>query len=133
VEILYEAKTPERGGQKTQLRVSYKNQICRSFLQGMVELFVLQQAGKEPVYGVSLSKALHNLGYDISPGSLYPLLHTLEERKLLHCRIREVGGRVRKYYELTDAGRSCLAEVRQDLAGLVEEIIFDKKSGTTNL
>jgi DNA-binding PadR family transcriptional regulator len=38
---------------------------------------------------------------------------------------------VRKYYELTDEGRSCLAEVRQDLAGLVEEIIFDRKPGTT--
>lgn len=125
MEIVYEAKTTERGGRKTQTRVSHKNQIYRSFLQGMVELFVLQQAGRGPVYGVSLSKALHNLGYHISPGSLYPLLHTLEERKLLHCRIREVGGRVRKYYELTDEGRACLAEVQQDLAGLVADLIFD--------
>jgi DNA-binding PadR family transcriptional regulator len=98
----------------------------------MAELFVLQQAGKGPVYGVSLNKALRNLGYDISPGSLYPLLHSLERKRLLRCRIDEVGGRVRKYYELTDEGRSCLTEVRQDLAGLVEEIIFDGKPGTMN-
>jgi PadR family transcriptional regulator len=109
--------------------VSPKNQICRSFLQGMVELFVLQRAEKGPVYGVSLHKALHNLGYDISPGSLYPLLHWLEKKRLLRCRIHEVGGRIRKYYELTKEGRSCLTEVRQDLAGLVEEIIFDGKPG----
>ncbi len=132
MEALYEAKTTERGGRKIQARVSHKSQICRSFLQGMVELFVLQRAGRGPVYGVSLSKALHNFGYDISPGSLYPLLHALEEKKLLHCHIREVGGRVRKYYELTDEGRSCLVEVQQDLAGLVEEIIFEKKPGTAN-
>jgi DNA-binding PadR family transcriptional regulator len=95
----------------------------------MVELFVLQRAEKGPVYGVSLHKTLHNLGYDISPGSLYPLLHWLEKKRLLRCRIHEVGGRIRKYYELTKEGRSCLTEVRQDLAGLVEEIIFDGKPG----
>jgi DNA-binding PadR family transcriptional regulator len=118
--------------QRTPELVSHKDQIYRSFLQGMVELFVLQQAEKGPVYGVSLNKALHDLGYDISPGSLYPLLHSLEKKRLLHCHIHEVGGRIRKYYELTKEGRSCLAAVRQDLAGLVEELIFDGKPGPTH-
>jgi len=113
--------------QRTLELVSHKDQIYRSFLQGMVELFVLQRAEKEPVYGVSLHKALHDLGYAISPGSLYPLLHSLEKKRLLRCHIHEVGGRIRKYYELTKEGRSCLAAVRQDLAGLVEEIIFAGK------
>ncbi len=93
----------------------------------MVELFVLQQAGQGPVYGGLLSKTLRNLGYDISPGSLYPLLHALAEKKLLRSHLREVSGRVRKYYELTEVGRSCLTEVRQNLAGLVEEVIFNRK------
>ena len=110
--------------------VSHKHQIYRSFLQGIVGLFVLQQAGKGPVYGVFLNKALRDLGYNISPGSLYPLLHNLEKKGLLRCQIHEVGGRIRKYYELTKEGRSCLAEVRRDLAGLVEEIIFDGKSSS---
>ena len=130
MEIQYEAKITMVNVRKTPEPVSHKDQICRSFLQGIVELFVLQRAGKGLVYGVSLSKALHTLGYDISPGSLYPLLHSLERKRLLRCRMHEVGGRVRKYYELTDEGHSCLAEVRQDLAGLVEEIIFDRKPGT---
>lgn len=132
MEIQYEAKNTMVNVRKTPEPVSHKDQICRSFLQGIVELFVLQRAGKGPVYGVSLSKALHTLGYDISPGSLYPLLHSLERKRLLRCRMHEVGGRVRKYYELTDEGHSCLAEVRQDLAGLVEEIIFDRKPGTAS-
>jgi PadR family transcriptional regulator len=132
MEIQYEAKNTMVNVRKTPGPVSHKDQICRSFLQGIVELFVLQRAGKGPVYGVSLNKALHTLGYDISPGSLYPLLHSLERKRLLRCRMHEVGGRVRKYYELTDEGRSCLAEVRQDLAGLVEEIIFDRKPGTAS-
>jgi len=111
---------------------SPKGQIYRSFLRGIVELFVLQQAGQGPVYGGALSKTLHSLGYDISPGSLYPLLHTFEEKRLLRCYTREVSGRMRKYYELTDAGRSCLTEVRENLAGLVAEVIFNSKPCSTN-
>jgi DNA-binding PadR family transcriptional regulator len=108
--------------------VNRKTQIYRSFLRGMVKLFVLQKAEKGPVYGGALSKALSGLGYDISPGSLYPLLHALETEKLLHCHTRIASGRVRKYYELTDAGRACLAELREDLAGLVAEVVFAGKS-----
>ena len=132
VEISYAAKGTVVSVQRTPELVSHKHQIYRSFLQGIVRLFVLQQAGKGPVYGVSLNKALRALGYNISPGSLYPLLHSLEKKGLLCCHIYEVGGRIRKYYELTKEGRSCLAEVREDLAGLVEEIIFDGKSGPAN-
>src|SRR2546421_7256308 len=89
VEIHYEAKNVVGSLRETADPVDHKSQICRSFLQGMVELFVLQRAGKGPVYGGSLSKALHGLGYDISPGSLYPLLHSLENRRLLRCYIHE--------------------------------------------
>ncbi|HKA52669.1 MAG TPA: PadR family transcriptional regulator [Candidatus Binatia bacterium] len=131
-EIHYEAKDVVGSLRETAEPVDHKSQIYRSFFQGMVELFVLQRAGKGPVYGASLSKALHDVGYDISPGSLYPLLHSLESRRLLRCYIHEVRGRMRKYYELTDDGRSCLTEVCQGLAGLVEEIIFDGKPGATN-
>jgi DNA-binding PadR family transcriptional regulator len=93
----------------------------------MVKLFVLQQAERGPVYGGALGKTLRNLGYAISPGSLYPLLHALEKEQLLHTHTEIASGRIRKYYQLTDCGKSCLTEVRGDLAGLVEEVIFDKR------
>lgn len=106
--------------------------IHRAFLHGVAKLFVLHRAGKEPVYGEALSKSLRSLGYHISPGSLYPLLHTLEREKLLRCRIQVTRGRVRKYYELTTKGQSCLTAVREELAGLVQEIIFDGKLRATD-
>jgi PadR family transcriptional regulator PadR len=112
--------------------MNQKKKIYQAFLQGTVKLFVLHRAGQEPVYGGALSKSLHGLGYDISAGSLYPLLHALEKDKLLRCRIRIARGRVRKYYELTDGGRSCLTAVREDLAGFVGEIIFDGKLSSEN-
>ena len=115
---------------RKKIHMDRKSQIYQSFLHGMVGLLILHRAGWEPVYGGALSKSLRSLGYDISPGSLYPLLHALEKRKLLSCRPRTVRGRVRKYYELTRAGRSCLAEVRKELAGLVKEVVFEGKPST---
>jgi DNA-binding PadR family transcriptional regulator len=108
--------------------LSRHDHIYRSFLQGMVRLFILHRAGQEPVYGEALNRALRRFGYALSPGSLYPLLHTLERQRLLRCRIRIAKGRVRKYYELTEEGRSCLDEVRKELAGLVAEVVFDTPS-----
>src|SRR5262245_54752469 len=115
--------TPVQGG--------FRANIYRSFLRGMVKLFILRQAEQGVLYGGSFSKALQGLGYDISPGSLYPLLHTLAKEKLLRCRSRMVGGRVRKYYELTDQGRACLTEVREDLSRLIEEVLLIEKPSRT--
>ncbi len=99
-------------------------QIHRDFIQGMVKIFMLHQASLGPIYGNKMSKALQSLGYPISPGSLYPLLHTLEKSGLFHSRIRVFKGRLRKYYELTEQGSLCLTELRQDLGELVKTVIL---------
>lgn len=110
----------KEGGQQSRLR--------RSFVQGAIKLFILQQAAQGAVYGRELSKALHTLGYALSPGTLYPFLHSLEKEKLLHSRTVPVSGRVRRYYELTDDGRTCLLEVREELALLVKRIFSLEKA-----
>jgi len=104
--------------------MEYKTQLYQSFWQGMVKLFVLHQAGQGPVYGVRLKKALRDRGYDISPGSLYPLLHAMEKAHLLHSRLKVFKGRVRKYYNITPQGESCLQELQQAFTSLAREIIL---------
>ncbi len=104
--------------------MAYQQQITQAFWQGMVKLVVLHQAGLAPLYGGRLSKYLRNLGYGISPGSLYPLLHAMEKAELLHSRIKIFKGRVRKYYELTPQGHTCLEAVRKEVAGIMKEVIF---------
>ena len=99
-------------------------QIHRDFIQGMVKIFILHQASLGPIYGNKMSKALRSLGYQISPGSLYPLLHTLEKSGLFHSRVRVFKGRLRRYYELTEQGYLCLSALRQDLGELVETVIL---------
>ncbi len=99
--------------------------IHRDFLQGMVKIFILHQAALGPIYGNKLSKTLRSLGYEISPGSLYPMLHALEKSGLMHSRIRVSKGRLRKYYELTEQGRLCLTGLRQELGELVKSVILE--------
>lgn len=106
----------------------YQKQIRQSFWQGMVKLVVLHQASVGPVYGDRLSKDLCDRGYKISPGSLYPMLHALERESYLRSRVRVYKGRARKYYETTAIGQSCLNELRQQLSGIIREIIFDSPS-----
>lgn len=101
-----------------------KDSLQRDFLHGLVSLFILHRAGQGPVYGGSLSKALRAVGYQISPGSLYPLLHGLERGHLLRCKTHIAHGRLRKYYQLTSSGRACLGAVREQVGGLVREVIL---------
>jgi PadR family transcriptional regulator, regulatory protein PadR len=61
----------------------------------------------------------------MSPGTLYPLLHSLERAKLLRSHSTTVRGRVRRYYEITPFGLKSYTEARHTLAGLVREMLFD--------
>ena len=52
----------------------------------MLKLVILHQASMGPVYGGGLSKYLGGRGDKISPGTLYPLLHTLEQESYFRTR-----------------------------------------------
>jgi len=110
--------------------MEFRKQISQAFWQGMAKLVALHQASLGPIYGGRLRKYFRSLGYEISPGSLYPMLHSLEKANLLQCRIKIFKGRARKYYELTSEGRDCLEALRQEVSGIVREVILGDLSGT---
>lgn len=91
----------------------------------MVKLVVLHYASVGPVYGGSLRKYLRDQGYEISPGTLYHVLHFLEGADLLKSRPKVGKGRERKYYEITVSGKTCLDEVRKQVGDIVREVFFE--------
>jgi len=97
--------------------------MLRDFVLGFVKIHVLHHAAQEPVYGLALISELRRHGYELGPGTLYPLLHGLEAAGYLTREDRVVGGKVRKYYAITDAGRTALAEVKPKIAELVDEVL----------
>lgn len=61
-------------------------------------------------------------GYNMSAGTLYPVLHNLEKEGLLHKEVRLVEGKIRKYYTTTSLGAEILHEARKKAYELFKEI-----------
>lgn len=97
--------------------------MLRDFFLGFIKIHVLHHAAQEPIYGVAMIAELARHGYDLSPGTLYPLLHSLEEQGYLARTDQVVEGRVRKYYVITDEGRAALHEAKHKIAELVREVL----------
>jgi PadR family transcriptional regulator PadR len=97
-------------------------QILRKFFLGFIQIHILHHAKKEPFYGSWMIEELEEHGYDISPGTLYPLLHNMEASGLLEKEERIVEGKVRKYYKITELGSEVLIEARKKAYELFKEI-----------
>ena len=96
--------------------------LCDFFL-GFIKIHILHHAVQQPIYGLAMLEELKRHGYALSPGTLYPILHSLENRGYLQQETRVVNGRVRKYYAATETGRQTLAEVKEKMAELVDEVL----------
>lgn len=98
----------------------------REFQRGAVRLHILHHAAEGEIHGAWMTRELAGHGYDISPGTLYPTLHRLEEDGLLASDQQVVEGRTRRVYRATEAGRQALAEDRKALAELAREVLGDE-------
>lgn len=99
------------------------NDMLREFFLGFIKIHILHHAGEEPVYGLALIGELRRHGYELSPGTLYPVLHQLEKEGYLRRLDRAVNGKVRKYYVLTRRGGVALGDARAKVAELVGEVL----------
>ena len=106
--------------------------MLREFFLGFIKIHILHHAGEEPVYGLALIGELRRHGYELSPGTLYPVLHQLETAGYLRRLNRVVGGKVRKYYVLTRRGGQALSDARGKIGELVGEVLEtdDARKGT---
>lgn len=92
-------------------------------MRGAVQLHVLHHAAEQEIDGAWMSQELANHGHRISPGTLYPTLHRMEEEGLLASREVTVDGRRRRKYEATPQGRRVLEQTRQALRELADEVL----------
>ncbi len=58
----------------------------------------------------------------MSPGTLYPLLHSMDYENLLEKEEKTIEGKVRKYYKITNLGNEVLEEARKKAYELFREI-----------
>jgi PadR family transcriptional regulator len=99
--------------------------VLRHLLLGFIRLHVLYHAGKESLCGVELMEELRRHGYDVGPGTLYPVLHQMLEAGLLSRSDEVVAGKRRKNLRITGAGRRLLKQARTRLRELASEVLDD--------
>ncbi len=97
--------------------------MLRELFRGFIRVHILFHAAEGPVYGSALMEELARHGYQVGPGTLYPILHALESHGYLRREDQLVNGRVRKYYRATPAGQRTLARAQAQLGELVEEVL----------
>ena len=100
--------------------------INREILLGFWKVHILHHAGEMPVHGQWVLTELRRHGYDLSPGTLYPLLNRMAQLGWLDCKVDPDGGRrARKDYRLTPEGRKVLGIIRSQLQELYNEVILE--------
>ena len=77
--------------------------------RGLLDVCVLAAIKDEDSYGYKIIKDMKPF-LELSESTLYTILKRLEMTELLTVRTAEHGGRLRKYYRITDAGRRRLTE-----------------------
>jgi DNA-binding PadR family transcriptional regulator len=91
---------------------------------------ILHHASEEALHGQWMLDELREHGYEISPGTLYPLLQRMERLGWLkRASKRASGPKARKDYVLTAEGKKVLEHVRAQIAELYEEVVAGAKKG----
>jgi PadR family transcriptional regulator PadR len=81
--------------------------------RGLLDVCVLAAIKNEDSYGYQIIKDMKPY-IELSESTLYTILKRLELAGLLTVRTAEHGGRLRKYYHITNRGRERIEEFRED-------------------
>ena len=81
--------------------------------RGLLDVCVLAAICGEESYGYQIIKDVKPYVV-LSESTLYTILRRLELAEMLSVRSAEHGGRLRKYYRITDKGRARIEEFKDD-------------------
>ena len=81
--------------------------------RGLLDVCVLAAIRDGETYGYQIIKDLKPF-LELSESTLYTILKRLETARQLTVRTAEHGGRLRKYYNITQAGRDRITEFKED-------------------
>jgi PadR family transcriptional regulator PadR len=104
-------------------------ELEREVLLSFWKVHILHHAGEMPLHGQWVILELRRHGYEISAGTLYPLLHRMERLGWLKSKADPDGGkRARRDYQLTPKGRKVLQVLREHIRELHEEVVMESES-----
>ncbi|MCW5981038.1 MAG: helix-turn-helix transcriptional regulator [Bryobacteraceae bacterium] len=101
--------------------------LLREVLLNFWKIHILHHAAEGTVYGQWMMEELRRHGYDISPGTLYPLLRRMESQGWLepvNANTRHIHSR--REYRLTKRGAEALDLIRTQLRELARELLEER-------
>ncbi|MGN7612089.1 PadR family transcriptional regulator [Magnetococcales bacterium HHB-1] len=97
--------------------------VMREILLGFWKIHILHHAAQGAVVGHWMLQELRRHGYNVSPGTLYPLLNRMEKNGWLRSeQDKSKGPKSRKSYFLTEEGQEVLDLVSQQVKELCHEV-----------
>lgn len=91
--------------------------IEKALLSGSTSMLLLKLLEEKDLYGYEMIESLRarsNNVFELKAGTLYPLLHSLEEKGFLTSYEKEAGRKSRKYYSITREGKKQLRQKQQE-------------------
>ena len=91
--------------------------VDKSLISGSTTLLIMKLLEEKDMYGYEMIETLRERSCNVcemKAGTLYPLLHSLEEKNLLTVYEQEVAGKIRKYYSITKEGRRLLVQKQEE-------------------
>lgn len=103
-------------------------ELEREILLSFWKVHILHHAETRRIFGHWVIRELRRHGYEVSPGTLYPLLNRMAERGWLSVKVDPEGGlRARKEYSLTRKGRRVLGVLRGQVEELYREVVLGEE------
>lgn len=87
--------------------------VDKSLISGSTTMLLLKLLSEKNMYGYEMIETLRERSenaFELKAGTMYPLLHSMEMSKQLTSYTKEVKGKSRKYYQITEEGKKQLAQ-----------------------
>lgn len=91
--------------------------ISKELIKGSTTMLILELLKDENMYGYQMIKRLVEKSenvFELKEGTLYPILHSLEENDLITSYWDETTAKKRKYYAITDKGNKQLKQRKEE-------------------
>ena len=99
--------------------------------RGLLDVCVLASIKDEDSYGYKIIKDMKPF-IELSESTLYTILKRLESADMLTVRTAEHGGRLRKYYRITEEGLKRIDEFKHDWEEIISIYKFVTKEDIRN-
>ena len=91
--------------------------IDKELLKGSTNMLILSMLENENMYGYEMIKKMSEKSqntFEFKEGTLYPILHSLEEKGYITSYWDNVGPKKRKYYSITKQGKNYLDNKKKE-------------------